>query len=93
MSASDVVDIVSLSGLCGDESSQMIQISKFLQLCRISPMGGMTYEQIREQLGKLLRALVPYSLIESALQTRTMTLEELADEVFPGKRKPKRLQT
>lgn len=87
VSASDVVDIVSLSGLCGDESSQMIQISKFLQLCRISPMGGMTYEQIREQLGKLLRALVPYSLIESALQTRTMTLEELADEVFPGEAK------
>lgn len=89
MLASDIADSVSLLELCGGESFQIAQIAAFLQLCGVSPAPEITYEEIREQLGKCLRALVPYSRIDVALQARTMTLEELADEAFPGEAKAK----
>lgn len=89
ISANDISNSVSLVKLCGGEDSQIEQITSFLRLCGVKNTAEITYQGIREQLGKCLHTLIPYTRIEAALQSRTMTLEELSNKVFPKEIKAK----
>ncbi len=75
---------INLDALSGNEDSQTNQIKSFLELCNMHSQKPCTKSEMKEELGEGLLSIRAFGLIRNLLQDQTLTLSELADNVFPG---------